>query len=402
MIFNQLKFIEQLYIASSVITSIGSLALGIIVFLKNTKRKVNFVYLFTSLSVFIWSFALIICHLSPNINNALFWNRILHFGSIFIPITFFHFVVELLGVYKEKGRILWFGYFIALCFCLILFTDLFIKGLQPKFDFRIWPVPGVTYPFFMLYHNFYAIFSLYIVYVYFNKSTGIFREQLKWILIGVSIAFAGGGTNYLYFYNIHFPPIGNIFVFSYIFILAYAIIKYRLMDIKVVITRATIFLIVYSLILGVPFWFGFRILGDGLWVLPMSLMGIFATLGPFIYFFIQKRTEDGILKEQRSYQSALRQASAGMGRIKDLNKLLHMIVYVLTRTVRLEHSVVYIYDDLSKAYKLGAFKHRNSVVDFCESIVDGHSIVVYLTKNHLPIIFEEVRQKSQDTQDSQL
>jgi len=403
MIFNELRLIEKLYIISSAITSVGSITLGLFVFLKNVKKNVNFVYLLTSLSVFVWSSALVLCQLSPDIDQALFWNRVLHFGSIFIPITFFHFVVELLGIYKQQGKVLKTGYCIALLFCLFLFTNLFINGLHAKYDFRIWPVPGKIYPFFMLYHNFYATYSLWIVFLYFKKAKGIIREQLKWILIGVSIAFLGGGTNYLYFYNIPFPPIGNIFVFLYIVFLAYSIIKYRLMDIRVVFTKVGIFLTVYTLVLGFPIWLGFKLLGNGLWLMPVTFMGILATVGPFIYLFIQKKAENRILQEQHRYQATLRQASAGMGKIKDLKKLLNMIVYVLRSAVQIEHALIYIHSKAQKKYILGASEMKSEQrTQFAEIIDDNSPLVSHFLENKDSIVFEEIKQKVRDFKSDQL
>ncbi len=102
-------------------------------------------------------------------------------------------------------------------------------------------------------------------------------------------------------------------------------------------------------------------------------MGIFATIGPFIYLYIQKRAEDRLLQEQRRYQATLRQASAGMGKIKDLKKLLNMIVYVLTHAIQIEHALVYIYDEGQKKYILGASKRKSGQSQFIESIEERFS-----------------------------
>ncbi len=402
MIFSSLSFVEKLYIVTSYITALGSFLLGVFVYLKNKKKRVNRVYFLTSLSVFVWSFALILCHSHEDIRSSLFWNKILHLGAIFIPITFFHFVVELKNLYKKKGFVLKIGYCLAFLFVALLFTDFFIKGVGPKYDFRVWPIPGYFYPLYMLYHNFYATYSLYTVYVNFKLEKGIAREQLKFILIGVSIAFLGGGTNYLYSYNMPFPPIGNLFVFLYVVFLAYSIVKYKLMDISIVFTRVGIFITVYSLVLGIPVWMGFKLLGKGLWLLPVTIMGIFATAGPFIYLYLQKRAEDALLQEQRRYQTTLRQASAGMGRVKDLKKLLNLIVYVVTRAVRLEHALVYVQDPTKNQFILGAYKRRSGQSNFVKSMSVNSSLITYLIEKESPIAYEELKQNIQDNPDADL
>ena len=91
------------------------------------------------------------------------------------------------------------------------------------------------------------------------------------------------------------------------------------MDITVVVTRLGIFLSVYALVLGVPYFVGKKYPNN--WIMSVSLMGVLATMGPLIYLFFQKKAEDKLLEEQRQYQSTLRQASLGMGQIKDFKKV---------------------------------------------------------------------------------
>jgi signal transduction histidine kinase len=274
--------------------------------------------------------------------------------------------------------------------------------MEPKFDFRLWPTPGPLYQFYLIYFSFFSYYSLFLIFKNYCTAIGNRRDQLRYIFVALFIGFAGGSTNFAYFYNIHIPPIGNIFVFSYVLILAYAIVRYRLMDIKIVVTRASIFVVVYSFILGIPIWIGWKILGKGLWLLPFSLMGFFATLGPFIYLYLQKRAENRLLQEQRRYQATLRQASAGMGKIKDLKKLLSMIVYVLTHAIQIEHALIYIYNEAQKEYVLGASKRKSGHNQFIPSIKESSPLVQYFIENKNLIIFEEIKQKAQDYKDSQL
>ena len=69
--------------------------------------------------------------------------------------------------------------------------------------------------------------------------------------------------------------------------ITYAIIKYRLMDIRVAVTRFGIFIVVYTLVLGIPFWIGYKY---HLWHYATVLMAVLATIGPFIYITLEKRS----------------------------------------------------------------------------------------------------------------
>jgi two-component system NtrC family sensor kinase len=400
-IFNSVSLIEKIYICAALLTAIESYLLAFFVYVKNRKGSINRSYSLMGLFIGSWSLLLFLCHLSSDGTRALILNRWLHFSSIFIAITFYYFTLNLLHIKKRKLLIL--GLLCAVILGgLSVFTSEIVIGMAPKFDFRIWPTPGKFYQAYLLYFSFFSYYSLFLIYQGFISSTGNKRSQLRYIFAALFIGFAGGSTNFAYFYNIPISPVGNIFVFLYVLILAYAIVKYRLMDISIVFTRAGIFLALYSLILGIPLWVGLKILGKGLWLIPMSLMATFAMVGPFIYLFIQRRAEEKLLQEQRSYHATLRQASAGMGRIKDLDKLLNMIVFILTRTVRMEHSFIYIFDELKKNYRLGAFKHRSNQITFPEILNFDVVMITYLNNNHNAIVYEEVKHRIQDYHDNQL
>ena len=200
----------------------------------------------------------------------------------------------------------------------------------------------------------------------------------------------------------YLSQLGNFTIPLYCIVSTYAILKYKVLDIKIAVTRASVFFLVYTFVLGLPIWIGFKLLGKGLWLLPVTCMGILATVGPFIYLFIQKRAEDRLLQEQRRYQATLRQASSGMGKIKDLKKLLSMIVYVLTHAVQIEHALVYIYDEGQKEYILGASKRRFGHIHFVEIIEEKSLLVKYFLENRNPIIYEEIKQKALDYKDVKL
>ncbi|MBL8014263.1 MAG: GAF domain-containing protein, partial [Candidatus Omnitrophica bacterium] len=182
----------------------------------------------------------------------------------------------------------------------------------------------------------------------------------------------------------------------------------RLMDVSLALTRTTIFIAVYSFILGAPYVVALNfqvylrsIFSENWWLVPMIGLTILATAGPFIYLYIQKRAEEQILKDQRRYQATLSQASAGMGRIKDLKRLLELIVYIVTRAVRLEHSSVFILDNAKGKYLMGAYKRSVDVCSVTE--VSSDSVLVqYLIRTKLPVVYEEIKQRVQDYNDQEL
>jgi signal transduction histidine kinase len=134
----------------------------------------------------------------------------------------------------------------------------------------------------------------------------------------------------------------------------------------------------------------------------MGVLTVLATVGPFIYIYVEKKAEDKLLREQRSYQNTLRKASGGMIRVRDLNKLLNLIVHILTRTVKIEFASIHLFDSDSNQYKMAAKKDRLGLVR--HFTLDNKSVIIeYLRLKKEAIVYEEVQLQSQDSpQDAKL
>ena len=82
----------------------------------------------------------------------------------------------------------------------------------------------------------------------------------------------------------------------------------------------------------------------------MGLEALFAAGGLVMYRYLQQKAEDRLLGEQRRYQETLRRASSDMTRIRSLPTLLKLIVHILTRTMRVSHATLYLFDPEQKQY----------------------------------------------------
>ncbi|MFH1577691.1 MAG: ATP-binding protein, partial [Candidatus Omnitrophota bacterium] len=117
--------------------------------------------------------------------------------------------------------------------------------------------------------------------------------------------------------------------------------------------------------------------------------------GPFVYIFLQRRAEAIILREQRRYQNTLKQAAIGMTRIRNLDKLLKLIAYIVTKTVRISHSAIYLFESNTEQFhlKIGLnIKSRQPI-----SISNKHSLINWLNKQKEPLVYEEIKRRAQDS-----
>jgi len=90
------------------------------------------------------------------------------------------------------------------------------------------------------------------------------------------------------------------------------------------------------------------------------VMAALALTGPFVYIHLDKKTEERLLKEQRRYQNTLKQASIGMTMIRDIKKLLNLIVHIVSRSVRISYIGIYLLDKENIVYNLEASRGEGS------------------------------------------
>ncbi len=387
------------------INGFASSVFGFFVYLQNPKNYSNRLWaLFASTTAF-WSYSYFLWQISTDKSHALFWCRSLMLGAIFIPVTFLHFLSVWLELYQSKKKLLFISYCISLVAFGLNFTPFFVKEVSPILFFKHWPRAGIAYLPFLIFWIWMVFYCWYIMFRAMRTSSPAKRNQIKYVLLGAIIGFSGGFTNYPLWYGIKILPYGNILVSIYVGLMAYAILKYHLMDIKVAITRTGIFVAVYTLVLGLPFavaiwlksWL-IGIWGAGWWMLPLGLMALLATVGPFIYIYISRRAEERLLREQRRYQNTLKQASVGMTRIRDLRRLLDLIAHIVTKTVRISYAGIYIYNEETNEYVLQVSRDKGRVP--VPKLTANNPLIAWIMLKREPLIYEEVKRQMQDNPDA--
>lgn len=386
---------------TSILIVITSFTLAIVLLVSSHRPKENVVWAYFCFMVSIWGLGGYFGSVSHSPQTALFWWQIANIGSIFCPVVFYHFILEYL---KLRKGVLFFGaYLLAFIF---LYTNLFHSNLfigeltyiYNEFYYMDW-VKNKNPIYLIFYVLFYWVLLLYSFILLLKKffvSTGMRSDQMKYFILGMTIGWIGGHADFLIIFGINVYPFSNILIAIYPIILGYAMSRYQLMDIKIAVTRAAIFIVVYGLVLGFPFILGYKY---GEWKYATWTMLVLATGGPFIYLYIQKRAEDALLREQRRYQATLRQASTNIGRIKDINQLSRLLAYIVTRVVGLEHASIYIYNEASRNFIFNAARNNFKIMNSGHPIPENSAMVQYLKEEKKPILYEQIKQRAEDRKD---
>ena len=381
------------YPLSALINALASTVVCIVAIRKNFRSELNRTFSFFSFSVAFWSYCYFFWQISTDYESALFWSRALMAGAIFIPSTFLHFSLTVVDRRAKYLKVIRFWYLVSLAFLISDFTPYFISDVKQRLEFRFWPSPGFFYAPFLLMFAGLTIYAHILMFKRYRMLSGVERNRIKYVFLGTAIGFLGGSTNYLLWYDIPVPPVGNALVAVYVAMIAYATIRYRLMDITLFTIRGLTLTIVYFLVLGIPFWVGLKFLGRGLWILPVSMMAFFASAGPFIYNYIRNRAEEVILRDQRRYQHTLLQVSKSMSLVKELDKLLRLIVHVVTKTIGIKNAAIFLLDKESNKYALNVTRYKNQSLQDCIFETED-PVVKYLVLYKTALVFEEVQSKS--------
>ena len=238
----------NLFSISGLVLSLTCFVL-LLMILKFGTRKLHYIWALFNISLIIWgSFAFAIGKTSNEDLVFLLW-KIAHIGIILIPILFFHVIYLLCELNQKKTLLIIYfqgAFFLALNF--FGSKDIFISAPKLIFQSFYYFTAGVMYHLFFavwIAIVFYGILQLFIAYR--KAAGGIRRNQILYFLVGLCVGFSGGLTNFFPIYDLKIYPVGNFAIPLYCVIATYAIMRYRLMDIHLVIKKG----MVYSLSGGI-------------------------------------------------------------------------------------------------------------------------------------------------------
>ena len=385
------------------ITGILAAFFGVFVYFKNRKRPENQIFGVMSLSLTIWAINFGFWQMTVDKTTAFLFVHLLMIGSIFIPIFYIHYILTLLNLVQEKKKFLIIGYLITLIFLLFNFTPYMVRDLRPVLSFPYWPEGGVLFHVWLLWFLITLSYGLYILIKKLGESKGIKREQIKYVILASSISFGGGLTIFPLWYKIPCPPIGIFVIFLYPLILAYAILRYRFMDIRLVLGRGAIYALSFITIIALAFLLIF-LSNQFASNVPFNITGPLILIISILLFqpvfrFFEKLASKYFYYTFYSYQAVLTDLGRKLTQFLDLDKLSSLIVSTLMNTMKLDKTVVLLREPGDGEYiiqKNIGFREENGI-----SLVKDNFLTVWLERTQKPLVYEEISLIIRDTTDKE-
>jgi signal transduction histidine kinase len=169
---------------------------------------------------------------------------------IFLPTAMYHFLVEVTGRTYER-KVVCASYALASVFAVMLVTtDLVIAGYYEYF-WGAYPKAGVLHPLYLVYTIAAINRGLYITYMEQKTAPPAQRTKLRYCVTALLIYFFAA-VDFLCNYGVEFYPPGVLFTLVALGIIAVAMVKHRLMDVSVAISRGIAKLLVIG-VLGLAY-----------------------------------------------------------------------------------------------------------------------------------------------------
>jgi signal transduction histidine kinase len=358
----------------------------------NNERKT---WLLFNIAVSIWGLGAFLSGSTLSESESILWWKVGLSGVIFISVFFYHTVWFFCGL-KDKS-VLYFAYIQGILFLIILHTKYFITGVELKFNSLYFPVIGSLFHLFTIAWIFIVTYGHIQLYISHKKIKGIKKLQIKYFFFLI-IAFLGGITNFFPSYHINIYPLGNFLIPPFLLLVTYAIFRYRLLDITIIIARFIIFIVVFLLSIGIHlaifYWKSeelINLLGINWFIfLLISSSSLIAVSLSFLYMLIQSKAENRLLLHQRELHQRLLQSSKDITLIKDLNTLFDAIVKSFVDSADIDYCALYL---LKKDTKIVLANQKPKFVQYDSFLRDDNLLVQKIRYLEDVIIKDELKIK---------
>jgi PAS domain S-box-containing protein len=331
-------------------TAAANLVLGVVAFRKAPYTLLNRLFLGFALNASLWTFTVLVITLISDYAGLLFWIRFSHAVAATTP----WFVYALVDAFQDEKAYPYKKVIIVLSFSLILavlsFTPTIIPGIGFPLEHKE-PLYGPLFPVYPLFFSGVTIYTIYKLFRQLHLSRGIARNQLRYFIGGILISFIMGTLSNLFLpllgvTAVDLRPFGPVFTLIMIVSIAYAIVKYRLMDIRIAVRRVMAYILAVILLAGIYVILllvmekNFRIYLESN-NLPFTLVLVILVA---IFFQPLKDKAQSLVdryfyRGAYDYYDALIDANKAMVSILRLDELLRFLVDKVVNTIYIERGV---------------------------------------------------------------
>ena len=306
----------------------------------------------------VWNLGVFGLRSTASPDTALIWEWFLHLGVIAVPVLFYHYVIVFLDA-PRGDRALVVGYAACGCFWLLTPTPAFLAGVTAT-AWGFMPEAGPLYPFFFLYFNSYMILGLMrLVRARRSMASSFMRNRSRLVIAGVMLSLLGGLLDlarFIFAWEALYPP-GIPANAVMALALGVAILRYRLMDVRVLAKRVIGYLLTAvilspALLIAV---LGLRVTMSeetdrARWIAQMlgrdaPILCLAFVLALPLLSRVGTTLDRVMLRRQRGVRDALITLGNELPQLIDRQRLAHRLTSALVTHIPAAHASLHVVDD---------------------------------------------------------
>ena len=300
--------------------------------------RVHKVFIFYLSVSMLWSFNSFVIHADFFPTQTLWWNRILIILGASIPVVFYHFVRVFFN--KATGKGTYLGYALLTAFAIFISQGGILKSSYVIDGILYHELDASLYLLTILLTVFIVLAIFHLIQGFRQATNPRQRNRIGYLLAAISMWILFVVTNFVpSLANYSIDHIGNI---ANALIISYAILRFHLLDIRLVVRRALAYFVLTIALSGV--YIGVILLGHRLapeqplymiLLLGSGLVLLMALLTRPLMYVIQVTVDRLFYREAYEYRQILLSFSSKMGNILNLNELASEMLSAITRAMHL-------------------------------------------------------------------
>jgi PAS domain S-box-containing protein len=388
-----------------------SLSLGALVYLKGRPASVRRHFNIFTLAIAAWLVCGFLLYSNIDAPRSVFWAKIAFAAGSMIILSLYYLLLlfpdlESFPSAKHIALVSFLGCSFAL---LSIFSPLLVRDVSYQGIFKITVDYGPLYLPFTAYALIALTIGVTALLRRLGTASGRRKLQIQYFLLGAAVPAAGVfATNLilpLLFKISDLAPFGRFLALIFLPMTAHAIIRYRLMDIKLFIQKSVVYvcaIVVSASIFLILAWLVSSVTAAASISLAEAvalavLVGIF--FQP-MKRWIQISLNRYVYREIYDYQTTVREASRRLSTILDLQSLLDYLTQIVTKTFKLEKVEVYLRDHPKDTFSLKVLQRTPTFHHGPSPFVlsEDSALISYIQRERRMLIRDEVPRTSADQQ----
>lgn len=353
------------YTINYAVGSVLSLLLGLFVLFRGEARDLTRkTWFLLCVSVSVWHAGHFLMEIARTTSVAQTAVYPIYIGAILISPIYLHFILSLLEEEKNHPFLLVACYFFALVELILLFGGRLIEGVKLYPHGGFYEVPARIYWIYIANYVLVPGIAITKLIIAHRRTDAVVKaNQYEYVIYSSLIGFFCGAMSFFPFFTSLIPPVGAPVVYFYTLPISYAVARYRLMDIDVVIQKSLVYTLLLMTLL-VPcyllvLWGQKLAFGTVNYNFSMATLLILVIVG-FLFPKFRFRTEEAVervlFRKRYDYRTRLLHSSRDLFSMVDLETLSEKLVQTVSRELGTNKASLFLSDD-----DKGALTQRASV-----------------------------------------